>query len=1202
MSVSVISTPQGHVVAERPTLRIFVSSPQDVKAERAVIAREAAAINTRFSGRITVELVLWEERSYDARRDFQSQIDDPAKCDALIAILWSRYGSPLQGDRVEPGARPRYQSGTAFEIDAALATNRVDVLVYRKTQAVFATLNNAAALDDAREQYDDLNAYLDAFSRTEKGANKRAVNEFSSVEDFRTAIRRQLETLVRRRLARHRRVVWDPASDTSPFPGLNSYGVGDGDLFFGRARKAELALEALLKAHARRRGFLLVAGPSGSGKSSLMKAGVVPRLLADSVSSGCDDWRVAAMRPSDRKSPFLALAIALLGGAQASAEAPDGRLRTGPAPLRALPELAGLGFGDAEVIAANWAALGAQLAAEARAESAKGRSIFNHLDDRPKVAAALSALVESALDRAGRDLGDDRGYQAPARVGLLILLDQMEELLPADDSGSAANHPQGDVLESFSALLAAFIATGRIAVVATFRADLYGRLMASRPLMSLTDAGATYLLAPPGGNEIQEIVVASAEAFGLSYERDPVSGATLDERLLADGQGQHALPLLQYTLHELYKARSVTPEGALLTFSAYQALGGVEGAIEATAEKAMEQARRAIGARADAALVLLIRSLVGWVQTAADSAGTVVARPRRLDWRSGHPDLLTVADALIAARVLVAERDETEPAVATIRIAHERVLDAWSAAADVKRNSRDAIRSRDRLMAQFAEWTQHGRNDDRLIQPGAKLREALDYCASYGEEVAPEIAAYVASSHAADERDRARRRRIRIALPVAAAVALLAGLGMVVAGVIAIRNSELAQANYRQARDMVASLIREFSAGLADIQGLPVRTVDRVFASVGPLVENLASRGGDDAELARINGSLHYHFANLYRDIDIGKAKLESDRSFALRERQFALDGGRRREIAEEMADSLELRGDIDRKLPAIGDVSEIAARRRRAYAASLAIRQKIFDDSRGDPRSRFGLSATLIRLGDLESGQAAMERYRAALDLLGPALAASPEDRAILREVSWAANKIGDIALSRAPSDGAASAEDPDLLEASRHYTRSLCSRSALVEADPTGVLARRDLAYALRRLGNLEEKRRHEAGALAVRFEELRERRKLAEDNKGNAQLSRELALNLSELVGTLRRFKPAASGLQWRYLQEAAAAFDRPVSAEAPMNGEMRSFRAALDRDLAALAAAGADRVNVDGEVALLERQYAVIRPTQRLCVAR
>ncbi len=141
-----------------------------------------------------------------------------------------------------------------------------------------------------------------------------------------------------------------------------------------------------------------------------------------------------------------------------------------------------------------------------------------------------------------------------------------------------------------------------------------------------------------------------------------------------------------------------------------------------------------------------------------------------------------------------------------------------------------------------------------------------------------------------------------------------------------------------------------------------------------------------------------------------------------------------------------------------------------------------------------------------------------------------------------------------------------------------------------------------ALRRLGNLEEKRRREARALAVRFEELRERRRLADDNKSNAQLSRELAVNLSELVGTLRLFRPAEASLHWRYLREAVAAFDRPASAEAPMNGEMRSFRATLDRELAALAAAGADLVNVDGEVALLERQYAVIRPTQQLCVGQ
>ena len=97
---------------------------------------------------------------------------------------------------------------------------------------------------------------------------------------------------------------WDPRRP--PFPGLGSFEERDAGVFFGRRPEVEWLLE-LLRSSERRHGGRLVAvvGPSGSGKSSLVRAGVVPRLRrAD------PPWLVlAVLRPAGRPVRQLARAF-----------------------------------------------------------------------------------------------------------------------------------------------------------------------------------------------------------------------------------------------------------------------------------------------------------------------------------------------------------------------------------------------------------------------------------------------------------------------------------------------------------------------------------------------------------------------------------------------------------------------------------------------------------------------------------------------------------------------------------------------------------------------------------------------------------------------------------------------------------------------------------------------------------------------------
>ena len=67
-----------------------------------------------------------------------------------------------------------------------------------------------------------------------------------------------------------------------PYPGLLAFGPEDAALFFGRDQESDDISRRL-----RQQNFLLVVGPSGSGKSSLVSAGVLPRLADDAAAGWC---------------------------------------------------------------------------------------------------------------------------------------------------------------------------------------------------------------------------------------------------------------------------------------------------------------------------------------------------------------------------------------------------------------------------------------------------------------------------------------------------------------------------------------------------------------------------------------------------------------------------------------------------------------------------------------------------------------------------------------------------------------------------------------------------------------------------------------------------------------------------------------------------------------------------------------------------
>jgi tetratricopeptide (TPR) repeat protein/energy-coupling factor transporter ATP-binding protein EcfA2 len=90
----------------------------------------------------------------------------------------------------------------------------------------------------------------------------------------------------------------------NPFPGLRPFEFGDNHLFFGRDEQT-----TELTTRLRKNRFVAVVGTSGSGKSSLVRAGLMPELISGTMAGAGSSWETTIMRPGGDPITNLATAI-----------------------------------------------------------------------------------------------------------------------------------------------------------------------------------------------------------------------------------------------------------------------------------------------------------------------------------------------------------------------------------------------------------------------------------------------------------------------------------------------------------------------------------------------------------------------------------------------------------------------------------------------------------------------------------------------------------------------------------------------------------------------------------------------------------------------------------------------------------------------------------------------------------------------------
>jgi hypothetical protein len=223
-----------------------------------------------------------------------------------------------------------------------------------------------------------------------------------------------------------------------PYPGLRSFNPREGNIFFGRERNVRDVRDRLADNR-----VVVVLGGSGSGKSSVIRAGLMPRLTSTmAVSQRSGNWYAAEFRPRLNPVGELAAALTELVRREFPEQQPD---RVDPIEL---PGAAAEGDVHAAVLARIRGSL------QLRPENEAPLEVSTEPQDRIARTGALCDglldFVDYELDR--RDEAATRGYRS-GRPSLLLLIDQFEEVFRPEVPIAAAGGRQ-DLLDMIIAVRA----------------------------------------------------------------------------------------------------------------------------------------------------------------------------------------------------------------------------------------------------------------------------------------------------------------------------------------------------------------------------------------------------------------------------------------------------------------------------------------------------------------------------------------------------------------------------------------------------------------------------------------------------------------------------------------------------------------------------------------------------------------------------
>ncbi len=502
--------------------------------------------------------------------------------------------------------------------------------------------------------------------------------------------------------------------------------------------------------------------------------------------------------------------------------------------------------------------------------------------------------------------------------------------------------------EAFIDVIDALARSGRVWVPCTPRSDFYPRLAALPKLTALKEGAGQYDLMPPTASEIGQMIRLPTRAAGLRFEEDPTSSESLDDRLRdAAVQRPEILPLLQFTLEELYQRRT---EDGLLTLAAYRALGGVEGSLAQRAETVFKE----LPAEVQAELPKVLNALVSIEQDGHETVGR-----KRAPWSDRFAGKSrALIDTFVENRLFVTELADDGGAVVTV--AHEALLWHWPRVMEWVAQNRENLRVRSRIAAAAERWASESKPTDLLLPPGKPLVEA-ESLLDQGIELQGDEVGLI---HASIARER-RVHRLRTAAVIGVAtLALLAAVAAYFANQqrdLANRARRSAEIEAETAKQTTSFMVGLFNvADPSEARGNTVTAREIMDKGAARIDKELTAQPAIQATLMETMGSVYTSLGLYDHAVGLLRSALEKRR---------ALYGDKHTEIARSMdrlGEVLKLKAEYD---PA-----------QKMYREALAMRRELLGNEHVDTaRSVYELADLLGRMGEFS---AAEPLFREALAL----------------------------------------------------------------------------------------------------------------------------------------------------------------------------------------------------------------------------
>ncbi|MFF7633315.1 caspase family protein [Kitasatospora sp. NPDC008050] len=474
-----------------------------------------------------------------------------------------------------------------------------------------------------------------------------------------------------------------PDDPVCPYPGLDPFTADDARFFFGRG---ELTGELLgkLAGWSTDGGPVALVGLSGAGKSSLLRAGLLPAVKRGELRiPGAGTWPQLVLTPGEH--PLDALAGQLAGPTGLHRATVLAELRTDPARSAALIRRALHRLGGGRQVRDGRLLLVVDQFEE----------LFTACQDEAERHAFITALCAAAANPAPDPDPDPDPRPAGAEA---------DEEAGGEGGGGAAGVRAGDADEAGTAPPAL--------VVLGIRADFYASCLAYPELVAtLTDRQVP--VEPMTPEQLREAIERPAELAGLTLEAGLADTLLRDLRAGGGFSGGDfsggTLPLLAYALWLTWGRRT----GRTLTLAGYSATGGIWEAITRQADLTYD----ALDPQAQRAAELMLLRMVRISENTEDTRRLLDLAALRAERPPGEAAAIATArDALARARLITLDGD-------TAQIAHEALLRAWRRLRGWIDTGRADLLVQQKLLEAAEEWQREGRDAGALYR-GATLELA----------------------------------------------------------------------------------------------------------------------------------------------------------------------------------------------------------------------------------------------------------------------------------------------------------------------------------------------------------------------------------------------------------------------------------------------------------------------------------------------